>query len=85
MHIAQVFMPGHVHGFLSDFYSLGITTFQLLVGGRPYPPDDVAIRTIVRFANFVPPDTSADIAVRIAEWDPCMCVLNVSSIDWFSF
>lgn len=43
----EVFMSGHRHGFVSDFYSLGITCYQFLVGQRPYKPDNVNMKAVV--------------------------------------
>ena len=37
----EVFMPGHKHSFVSDYYSLGITLFQFLTV-RPRPPAHLA-------------------------------------------
>ncbi|RYG55425.1 hypothetical protein EON66_05345 [archaeon] len=52
----EVFMAGHRHSFVADYYSLGITTYQFLLGQRPYKPDSVNMKTIVRMATFVPPE-----------------------------
>jgi serine/threonine protein kinase len=44
----QVFITGHSHTYTADYYSLGITTFQLLLGHRPYKPDTANMKSIVR-------------------------------------
>jgi hypothetical protein len=57
----EIFMTGHKHGCVADFYSLGITVYQFLLGQRPYKPDTANMKTIVRMATFVPPEKYTDI------------------------
>lgn len=58
----EVFLPGHKHNAIADYYSLGVTLFQLLVGQRPYPGSRRVLQHLVRMVNYVPPPslTSAD-------------------------
>jgi serine/threonine protein kinase len=56
----EIFMSGHRHGRVADYYSLGITTYQFLVGSRPYRPESTNMRAIVRMATYVPPDKYTD-------------------------
>lgn len=57
----EVFMSGHKHSTTADFYSLGITAYQFLVGSRPYRPESDNMKAIVRMALFVTPDKYTDI------------------------
>ena len=51
----EVFLPGHVHNSIADYYSLGVTLFQLLSGQRPYPGSRRILQMVVRMVSFVPP------------------------------
>jgi serine/threonine protein kinase len=57
----EIFVPGHLHSQVADFYSLGIACFQFLTGSRPYRPDSKNMKTIVRMASFVPPPNFVDL------------------------
>lgn len=57
----EIFMSGHKHTAVADFYSLGITSYQFLLGQRPYRPDTGNMKAIVRMATFVPPEKYSDI------------------------
>jgi serine/threonine protein kinase len=57
----EIFMSGHKHTQLADFYSLGITAYQFLLGQRPYRPDTANMKAIVRMATFVPPEKYTDV------------------------
>lgn len=57
----EVMMTGHRHGAASDLYSLGITTFQLLVGRRPYSVSKHVLRWLVRMATTAPPAEAQDL------------------------
>jgi serine/threonine protein kinase len=57
----EIFMAGHRHGYVSDFYALGITTYQFLMGQRPYKPDTSNMKALVRMATFVPPEKYTEI------------------------
>ena len=55
----EVFLPGHKHNAIADYYSLGVTLFQLLVGQRPYPGSRRVLQHLVRMVNYVPPPSIA--------------------------
>lgn len=57
----EVFMAGHQHSYVSDFYSVGVTAFQLLTGQRPYKPDTANLKAIVRMSTFIPPEKYTDL------------------------
>lgn len=57
----EIFVSGHRHTTVADIYSLGITVYQFLVGSRPYRPDTVNMKAIVRMSTFVPPDRYTDL------------------------
>lgn len=58
----EIFMSGHKHTTTADYYSLGITTYQMLAGHRPYKPDAANMKSIVRMSTFIPPDKYTDYA-----------------------
>lgn len=58
----EIFMAGHKHSYVSDFYALGITAFQLMLGQRPYKPDTANLKAIVRMSTFIPPERYTDLA-----------------------
>jgi serine/threonine protein kinase len=58
----EIFMSGHKHTAVAEFYSLGITVYQFLLGQRPYRPDTNNMKAIVRMATFVPPEKYTDLA-----------------------
>lgn len=59
----EVFISGHAHTYSADYYSLGITTYQLLLGQRPYKPDTSNMKSIVRMSTFVAPDKYTDLTL----------------------
>lgn len=61
----ECFVTGHKHNELADFYSLGITLHQFLVGKRPFRPDNSTLRMLVRVATYRPP--SEDVRARNVE------------------
>lgn len=56
----EVFLPGHLHNCIADYYSLGVTLFQLLCGQRPYPGSRQVLQGVVRMVSFVPPPSVTD-------------------------
>ena len=58
----EIFMSGHRHAYVADYYSLGVTTYQMLAGHRPYKPDAANMKSIVRMSTFIPPDKYSDVA-----------------------
>ena len=58
----EIFVSGHKHTYTADFYSLGVTTYQLLAGHRPYKPDSANMKTIVRMSTYIPPDKYTDLS-----------------------
>lgn len=59
----ESFFPAPCLSFMSDFYSLGVTLFQLLTGTRPYKPTKTNIQMLVRMSLFVPPAHYTDISL----------------------
>lgn len=57
----EIFMSGHKHDSTADYYSLGICCYQMLMGRRPYKPDNPNMKTIVRMATYSPPEDIANI------------------------
>lgn len=57
----EIFMKGHAHTTVADYYALGITVYQFLLGQRPYKPDTNNMKAIVRMACFVPPVKFVDL------------------------
>jgi serine/threonine protein kinase len=57
----EIFMKGHAHAATADYYALGITVYQFLLGHRPYKPDPATMKLIVKMANFVPPEKFTEI------------------------
>jgi len=59
----ESFFPAPCLSFMSDFYSLGVTLFQLLTGTRPYKPTKSNIQMLVRMSLFIPPAHYTDISL----------------------
>jgi uncharacterized membrane protein YgcG len=64
----ELYLPSHLHSFVADYYAVGITLFQLLVGHRPYRTESPNIRHLVRFMSFEPPAALAADTPGAREW-----------------
>jgi serine/threonine protein kinase len=42
----EIYLPEHVHSKAADYYAMGVTLFQLLMGHRPYHADSNNIRSV---------------------------------------